>query len=132
MLELGMPEIPAFTKKVPFADTDMAGIVHFSRILGYVEEAEHAAMSRLGAPVIDSDGGFPKVHVDCDYKRPLKFNDSVSIELGLIRVGSSSLTWKFSIKVGNRLAAEGSMVTVYVSSDGTPCKIPDAIRVLLS
>ena len=29
-------------RMVEFADTDMAGIVHFSRYFRYVEEAEHA------------------------------------------------------------------------------------------
>lgn len=129
---MDMPEIPAFHKKVPFVDTDMAGIVHFSKILAYAEEAEHAAMELLGVPVMNKSGGFPKVHVDCDYRIPLRFGDVLAVDLELTRVGDSSLTWQFEINVTSGLAAKGSMVTVYVSSEGKPCGIPATIRAELN
>ena len=52
---------------IPFQDTDMAGVVHYTKILGYAELAEHAYLADLGIEVISNKGGLPKVHVECDY-----------------------------------------------------------------
>ena len=40
-----------YRKRVEFADTDMAGIVHFSRFFVYMEMAEHAFWRSLGLSV---------------------------------------------------------------------------------
>lgn len=114
-----MKTLPTFTKSVPFVDTDMAGIVHFSKVLCYVEEAEHAAMSAIGVAAISDIGGFPKVRIECDYKSPLKFQDSLSVDLSLVKVGNRSLNWKFRVSANQRIAAEGSIVTVFTSLDSS-------------
>ena len=126
-----MQTLLTFEKSVPFVDTDMAGIVHFSKVLCYVEEAEHAAMSKIGVPVMSKEGGFPKVHVDCDYKSPLKFQDVVSVSLNLVKVGGRSLTWSFVVRVGDKISAEGGFVTVYTSRSAGGSVIQDAQRILL-
>lgn len=114
-----MKTLPTFTKSVPFVDTDMAGIVHFSKVLCYVEEAEHAAMKAIGVAAISDTGGFPKVRIECDYKSPLKFQDSLSVDLSLVKVGNRSLNWKFRVSANQRIAAEGSIVTVFTSLDSS-------------
>ena len=38
-------------RKVEFSDTDMAGIVHFSRLIVFMENAEHAFIEALGGSV---------------------------------------------------------------------------------
>lgn len=113
-----MRKFPAYLRKVQFVDTDMAGIVHFSTILRYVEEAEHFAMANAGVPPIDRKSGFPKVHMSCDYRSSLKFGDEAQIELTLQELGNRALTWSFAVCVGKRLAAEGTMVTAYVEMKG--------------
>ncbi len=42
----------------------MAGVVHFTNLLTYVEEAEHAALISVGIKPISNEGGFPKVKVE--------------------------------------------------------------------
>ena len=39
-----------------FADTDAAGIAHFSRMLTWVEAAEHAWFQQSGVPILDLSG----------------------------------------------------------------------------
>lgn len=126
-----MTKLPPFKKTVAFADTDMAGIVHFSRILCYVEEAEHTAMATMGVLAMTPEGGFPKVHVECDYRSPLRFGEKVSIELGLCRIGDCSLTWKFKVECAGQVAAEGNFVTVYINNAGRSAEIPLVYRKLL-
>ena len=43
------------THRVAFAETDMAGIVHFSNFFRYMENTEHAFYRSLGWSVIMSD-----------------------------------------------------------------------------
>ena len=68
---------------VEFADTDMAGIVHYSNFFRYMEAAEHAFFRSLGFSVVtkqvEPPVGWPRVHASCDYKRPLRFEDEVEI-----------------------------------------------------
>ena len=72
-------------RRVEFSETDMAGIVHFSNFFRYMESAEHGFYRSLGFSVsldrFDPPLGFPRVHAECDYKRPLRFEEFVEIHL---------------------------------------------------
>ena len=71
------------TRLVEFGDTDMAGIVHFARFFEYMEAAEHALLRSLGLSVVmDWEGepiSFPRVSASCDYFRPARFEDLLTI-----------------------------------------------------
>ena len=125
-------EFPIYKRRVQFADTDLKGVVHFSKILCYVEEAEHFVMQGLSVPAMDASGGFPKVHVDCDYRSPLRFGDEAEIQMQLEKVGERSLTWKFTVRLADLISAEGTLVTVYVSKLGKSETIPSGYRAILA
>ncbi|MFK7850301.1 MAG: acyl-CoA thioesterase [Akkermansiaceae bacterium] len=113
-----------------FADTDASGRVHFSKILTYVERAEHQLLSSLDIAVHDSGKiGWPRVRVNCDFIAGIKFEDEVEVLLELSKLGTSSLSWKFEI-VGrsDALAASGEMITVKVAADGRATAISDRER----
>ena len=112
------------TFMVEFADTDMAGIVHFANFFKWMERAEHAFLRSRGLSVsIDIDGqhyGFPRVHVDCDYKRPLRFEEEVEVLVTLERIGSRSLTYKFEFYRADEardFIASGSISAACVTRD---------------
>lgn len=110
-----------YQRDVAFADTDAAGIVHFSRLLCYVEEAEHSLLKDLGIPLegaASGKGGWPRVHVDCDYFSPVGPGDSVEVILIPDAVGSTSVHWSFTILCDGNDVAKGSMKTVRVDADG--------------
>src|SRR3990172_6068366 len=50
-----------YRRRVQFADTDVAGVVHFSWIARYMEEAEHALWREAGLSIAPRDQpvGFP-------------------------------------------------------------------------
>ena len=102
------------TRKVAFADTDASGRVHFTAVLRYVEEAEHAFFAERGMAIIGEDFGWPRVHVDCDYRAPLAFGDVTEIQLVVQVVGKTSVKYTFAVKHGDQLCAEGSVVIVKV------------------
>lgn len=101
---------------VEFAETDGAGVVHFSNYLRYMERVEHAFWRSLGQSVVtDAMEGhisFPRVKVDCEYLKPARFEDSLEGELTVGRIGERSVTFHIAFSVGGQAAARGSMVAV--------------------
>lgn len=81
--------MPAFefraTRRVEFNETDLAGIVHFSNFFRYMETVEGAFYRSFGQSVLlrgaEEPLGLPRVHADCDYLRPLRFEDLVEMHL---------------------------------------------------
>ncbi len=122
-----------FSSEVAFSDTDASGWVHFSKILTYAERAEHDLLASSGIAVFDrSKGGWPRVKVSCDYKRPLEFQDQIEVHLALDHIGGTSLCWKFEIlKNGGELAARGEMVTVKADHTGAVAPLSDEERKIL-
>lgn len=122
-----------YTREVAFPDTDASGWVHFTKILAYAEEAEHDYLRKCGIPVFDSaKGGWPRVSVNCDYRRPLRFQDRVEVRLTLSKIGGSSVGRKFDVAVmDGGIVASGEMVTVKVNGAGEPVAVNDAERKLL-
>ena len=112
-----------FVRTVEFSETDMAGIVHFSNYCKYMEAAEHRFVRSIGYSIVtaqtDPRVGWPRVHVEFDYKKPLRFEDEIEIHLLVARLRSKSITYKFRIHKLNggqpELAATGEMTVVCVS-----------------
>jgi YbgC/YbaW family acyl-CoA thioester hydrolase len=88
-----------FIKRVEFAETDAAGILHFSNYFRYMEMTEHAFFRSLGLSIYAGNPvpeiGWPRVHVECHYKEPLRFEDGVEIHLLIKEIKKKSITYKF-------------------------------------
>lgn len=130
-----MPTTFHTTRRVEFPDTDLAGIVHFSRFFVYMEAAEHAFLRSLGTSVlseIDGDRiGWPRMSASCDYKNPAFFEDVLDIELRVVRKGNRSLTYAFTFTRDDTLIAEGEIgVACCVCNPGEKMravKIPEGV-----
>lgn len=116
-----------YQRRVNFADTDAAGVVHFSRLLCYAEEAEHELLEQLGIPLFDG-GGWPRAHVSCDYLVPLCVGDLVEVMISPVKIGASSVNWDFSMSVAGKLVARGNIKTVRVNTLGKPVVLDSAWR----
>jgi len=92
----------SLTRRVEFSETDMAGIVHFSNYLRYMEAAEHAFFRQLGFSVASPDGqedlGLPRVHVACDYLAPLRFEDEFEVTLLVEKRSTRSISYRFGLR----------------------------------
>lgn len=103
-------------RKVEFADTDMEGIVHFSRFMVYMETAEHEFLEALGTRVAVSLGdrkiGWPRVAVSCNYKSPARFGDILDIHLRVKRKGHKSMTYGFEFTRDGLPLASGEVTSV--------------------
>jgi 4-hydroxybenzoyl-CoA thioesterase len=111
--------------KVCFADIDNAGIVYYPRFLHYFNLAMEGFFAEaLGIDYADvlheRNLSFPTVHVECNFRRRLRYGDHIDMEVRVIRLGRSSITWGYKgYRVGDpgEPIVEGANVTVCVKSD---------------
>lgn len=114
-----MPNAFKMTRTVAFSETDAAGIVHFSNFFRYMEDAEHAFLRSLGLSVHrdigDDVAGFPRVSAQCDYKRPLRFEDVFTIAVNVTAKTDKSVTYGFTFTndAQPEPIATGSLKAVY-------------------
>lgn len=103
-------------RRVEFSDTDMAGIIHFSRYFVYMETAEHELLNAIGTSVHTTiDGiaiGWPRLRASCEFVRPVRFEDELEITVTVRRKGSRSMTWGFEFAHEGEVVARGELVTV--------------------
>jgi YbgC/YbaW family acyl-CoA thioester hydrolase len=135
-----MPYEFKLTRRVEFSDTDMEGIMHFSNFFRFMETAEHAFLRSLGYSAVLSRNGLelclPRVHAECDYLAPLRFEDEVLIHLLVERKGERSLTYQFRFhRLGGSGAGEVAQGVVTVAcaarqQDGTlsAASLPQELR----
>lgn len=128
-------------RRIEFHETDLAGIVHFSRFFNYMEAAEHEMFRELGYSIVTRIEGkryaWPRVHAECDYRRPLRFEDVFEVKLFVRQVRTKSIVYDFAFSrlEGGEPAervARGSMAAACVAEepDGTmhTAPIPAALR----
>ena len=139
---------PAFTHsmRVPFADTDLAGIVHFANFFRYMENAEHAFFRSLGYSIHPSGSGatglaayegygWPRVSATCEYKKPLRFEQEVRVEVHVLDRQAKTIDYGFHFLVESHdgPVAVGKMTVICVRFDEEAKRMravdmPEAIR----
>ena len=108
----------AFTckKRVEYAHTDMAGIVHFSQFFLYMEEAEHEFFRALGFSINEPTPqgliSWPRVSCQFDFKKPLRFEEIFQINIQIIRLGKRSLTYRATVTIQEQVMAVGTATIV--------------------
>ena len=104
------------TRLVEFADTDMAGIMHFSAFFRFMEGAEHELLRSLGFSVYTEIDGvpisFPRVAATCEFDSPARCENVLEIAVTVRHVGKSSVTYGFDFTDEGRDVAHGTMTSV--------------------
>jgi YbgC/YbaW family acyl-CoA thioester hydrolase len=109
-------------RRVEFADTDMAGIVHFSNFFRYMEETEHEFFRSLGLEVHTEDAermtGWARVGAECRYLHPLHYPDRFEVRLVVRDKSARSLAMDYEFHLLERpevgAIARGRLEIVYV------------------
>lgn len=130
---------PAFVweRTVDFADTDAAGVVHFSNVFRYLEACEHGFLKSLGIQVFggsDPAVAWPRVHAECTYHRPLRFGEALRVALFIEKVGESSVTYRFIVANAREPVAEARLTAVHLEIRGNTAQkapLPAPVRAAL-
>lgn len=104
-------------RRIEFADTDLAGIVHFARFFVFMETAEHEFLRAAGAPEVHfehqgRDLGWPRLAASCEYRSPARLGDVLDIRVRVKRKGWRAMTYAVEFKVGDRRVAEGEISSI--------------------
>ncbi len=114
-------------RRIEFADTDMAGIVHFARFFVFMETAEHEFLEMLGTPVhFSHEGrkvGWPRVAAACEYRSPARLGDVLDIHVTVRRKGTKAMTYGIRFACDGRLVAEGQVSSICCVLDGEDEKL---------
>lgn len=124
-----------YERPIRFDEVDPAGIVFFARYANFAHEAVEAFFQSLegGYPALIQKRriGLPIVHLEADFRAPLRYGDRLRIETRCEKLGTSSATFVHEIHDADRgnLAATVRHVVVAVNLDSfRPCPIPDDVR----
>ncbi|MDF1554786.1 MAG: thioesterase family protein, partial [Deferrisomatales bacterium] len=103
-------------RRVEFADTDMGGVVHFSRFFVFMENAEHLFLESLGCSALlkGEEGNvlWPRVTASCEFLGPVRFRDELDIQLLVCRRGRTSLHYDAVFRLAGVEVARGQLTTV--------------------
>ncbi len=104
---------------VRFNEADPLGIVWHGHYIRYFEDGRESFGKRYGVSYLDfyKNGlAVPVVSIHCDYKKPLRYGDTVIVETCLIDSPAAKLIFDYNIyeQKSNDLVAKGSSTQVFV------------------
>jgi acyl-CoA thioester hydrolase len=124
--------------EVRFRDCDPLGHVNNAVYLTYLEQARFNHWRSLwgfGTPQLPP--GLPGVilaRVECDYKRPATYGETLEIRMTVGEIGRSSFRYEYEIVdgEGRTVVVAKTVQVMYDYTTGKPVAIPDHIRALLA
>jgi len=101
MKGLAMDKIFTTNRELRFGDCDISGTAYFPSYLDILNGVNEEFWMAIGYPwheiIWKERWGTPTVHLSCDFSKPSLFGETLSFELGVVKVGRSSLTIRHRI-----------------------------------
>ena len=124
---------------VRFADVDNAGIFYYPRFFHMFhvafEQWWESGVKRPYHVVIGEDKvGFPAVHIESDFKKPITFGDPMEVRVGVTRIGNTSVDFLYQVahRETGQVHAHARIVKAVVNMDTfTAMPPPEHIRAAL-
>jgi acyl-CoA thioester hydrolase len=129
-----LPQTYTHTERVRFGDLDAMRHLNNVVFLRYFETARIAYLRQL---IPEHDPSHPErdatgvIFAECNirYRSPVLFDEVVDIECSVGDVRRSAFEIRFAMRVGERLAAEGSgWLVAYDYAAGSSQTLPDELR----
>ena len=121
----------AWSAPVRYAECDMQGIVFNAHYLAYADEAMTSVMAGLGTPyegLLARGLDTSVVASELRWTAPARWGDVVQVDGEVERVGRTSFTLAFTLRVGDRRCCVVRTTYVMVDEQGTPTRVPDDLR----
>ncbi len=120
--------------RVIYGDTDQAGIVYYGNYLRYFEAARGAFLRERGRSYREIEGvGYtlPVMEAHARYIKPALYDDLVVVAAILEAVRGASIRFRYEVRRGDELLAEGWTEHACLGPRGRPTRIPAELRRLL-
>jgi 2-aminobenzoate-CoA ligase len=116
-------------RRIEWSDTDASGYYHNTSAFRMIEWAETALLDSLG--IVDVYGRLPRVHVTADFKAPLKHRDLIDVDLKVVGVGRSSVTYDAEFRKDGEVCVTVHFVAALLDDGRRPQRWPEESRRLL-
>ncbi len=129
--------MPAVTVPIPtsYFQFDQQGVVFNMWYFGWFDDAMTQFLGEVGYPYAAMNGdGFDVqlVHTEADWRDPVRYGEQVLVDVAAERVGSTSFTLYFGVRVGAQERCTGRTVYVVVGTDGSGKRpMPPKLRAAL-
>lgn len=127
--------------EVRFVDCDPLGHVNNAVYLSYLEQARFGLWRRLWgftgetAMTAARGAGLILARVECDYRLPATYGDTLDVRIGLAGMGRTSFTYDYEVidaAVGRTSAEARTVIVLYDYATAKPVPLDDARRADLS
>ena len=107
---------------VRFNEADPLGIVWHGHYIRYFEDGREAFGNKYGVGYLDfyrKNIIIPVVHIDCSYKRSLRYGDKVVVETIFLPTDAAKLKFEYNLYNldKNELVATGSSIQVFLDKE---------------
>ena len=124
---------PVWSSPVRYVECDQQGIVFNAHYLVWADEAVNLWWPSRGVDWTELNArglDYLVVASSLEWRSSARWGDTVQVDAGPEKLGRTSLTVRFTIRVGERVCCE--VRTTYVcTADGSPTPGPEDIRALL-
>jgi 4-hydroxybenzoyl-CoA thioesterase len=118
---------------VRFGDLDAAGIAYYPNLVNFLHEAfEDFFRGHVGRPFpeVYAEGiSFPTVKLEMEFVSPVRYGDSVNVQVAIERIGRSSVQVRYEGSVEGRPVFHARTIAVVVDMKTfRPVPTPDWLR----
>lgn len=115
--------------RVPYADTDMMGVVYYGNYLTLFERCRNEVMRKTGVTYKEMEqrdkAMLPVIEAHVDYCRPARYDDDLTIYGWLAAAGGVRIKVCCVVKRGDELLASGYTIHACVSTENMrPMRLP--------
>jgi len=115
-----------------YSDLDPSRRIGRDTLVRWFEDARvQLGREALDADLADRAEGLVRlrvVAVRVDVLAPLRIAGDYRIGIGVSRVGTSSVSYRYGVFAGDECVASGGSVSVYVGDDGSAAPLPEELR----
>jgi acyl-CoA thioester hydrolase len=116
-------------QRVRWSDCDPLGIIWYGAYLKYFEAAEHEMMRAAGLPFetlrLERGVQLPRKAFSVEFHSPAQMDELMDVEVGVVKMGETSLTFRFAaFRASDRVHRASATLTVVSVEKGTLAKRP--------
>jgi YbgC/YbaW family acyl-CoA thioester hydrolase len=104
-------------RRIEWSDTDASGNYHNTTVIRLLETAESLLLARLGF-LHDVWERLPRVRLEIDFRRPLRFHELVEVQVRVVALGRTSITYHLEIRREGEVCVQARVVAVLITEVG--------------